>query len=206
MRCYHYFFKRIRKNLIPFQNMSAKNSVKINVIKGSFIKKVTTVSLLAISLTLTIVQTPLTPAVAAICSGPAAYPPDLPDCLDPVVAEQPVATAAAPSAKPMTSPIALPPVTAPVQVVVVKPDEKPAAPAVPVAANGNVSQVSVDGKFVNIQIAPRKDPEPGTVGVAVVGDNFKFSVIPQKLAISPYPLFSTMANSLAARKVKKCFY
>lgn len=66
MRCYHYFFKRIRQNLIPFQNMSAKNSVKINVIKGSFIKKVTIVSLLAISLTLTIVQTPLTPAVAAV--------------------------------------------------------------------------------------------------------------------------------------------
>lgn len=75
--------------------MSPKKSVKINVIKGSFIKKVTTLSLLTISLTLTIVQTPLTPAVAAICSGPAAYPPDLPDCLDPVVAEQPMANSLA---------------------------------------------------------------------------------------------------------------
>ena len=34
-------------------------------------------------------------AVAAICGGPAAYPPDLPDCLDPVVEEQRVAAAEA---------------------------------------------------------------------------------------------------------------
>jgi hypothetical protein len=51
--------------------MNSKKSVKITVIKGSFIKKVTTLSLLAISLTLTCVQNSLTPAVAAICSGPA---------------------------------------------------------------------------------------------------------------------------------------
>lgn len=148
----------------------------IKVIKGSFIKNVTTLSLLAISLTLTFVQTPLTPAVAAVCGGEAAYPPDLPDCLDPVVATQPVATTAAPSAEPMPSPIALPPVAAPVQVLVVKPDEKPAAPALPVAANNTLSQVAVDGKFVNIQIAPQKNPKPGTVGVAVLGDGFNFSL------------------------------
>ena len=76
----------------------------------------------------------------------------------------------------MPSPIAIPPVTAPVQVVVVKADEKPAAPSVPVAANSTISQVAVDGKFVNIQIAPQKNPEPGTVGVAVVGDGFNFSL------------------------------
>ena len=46
------------------------------------------IALLAISLTLTFVQTPLTPAVAAVCGGEAAYPPDLPGCLDPVVAAQ----------------------------------------------------------------------------------------------------------------------
>jgi len=159
----------------------------INVIKGSLTKKVTTLSLIAISLTLTFVQNPLTPAVAAVCGGAAAYPPDLPDCLDPVVAAQPVPTTAAPSAqpvaatpapsaKPMPSPIALPPVTAPSQVVVVKADEKPAAPAVPVAADNTLSQVSVDGKFVNIEIAPQKNPSPGTVGVAVVGDGFNFSL------------------------------
>ena len=34
-------------------------------------------------------------AVAAICGGHAAYPPDLPDCLDPVVEEQRVAAAEA---------------------------------------------------------------------------------------------------------------
>ena len=34
-------------------------------------------------------------AVAAICGGPAAYPPDLPDCLDPVVEERRVAAAEA---------------------------------------------------------------------------------------------------------------
>ena len=33
------------------------------------------------------------PAIAAVCQGPAAYPPDLPDCLDPVVEEQRVAAA-----------------------------------------------------------------------------------------------------------------
>ena len=147
----------------------------ISVGKSSFIKKVTTLSLIAISLTFTFVQTPLTPAVAAVCGGEAAYPPDLPDCLDPVVEAKPVATTAAPSALPMPSPIALPPVTAPVQVVVVKANEKPAAPAVPVAATGN-SQVAVDGKFVTIQIAPQKNPSPGTVGVAVVGDGFNFSL------------------------------
>jgi hypothetical protein len=76
----------------------------------------------------------------------------------------------------MPSPIALPPVTAPSQVVVVKADEKPAAPAVPVAANNTLSQVAVDGKFVTIAIAPQKDPAPGTVGVAVVGDGFSFSL------------------------------
>ena len=76
----------------------------------------------------------------------------------------------------MPSPIAIPPVTAPVQVVAVKADEKPAAPSVPVAANSTISQVAVDGKFVNIQIAPQKNPEPGTVGVAVVGDGFNFSL------------------------------
>jgi len=75
----------------------------INVIKGSLTKKVTTLSLIAISLTLTFVQNPLTPAVAAVCGGPAAYPPDLPDCLDPVVAAKPVATTAAPSAQPVAS-------------------------------------------------------------------------------------------------------
>jgi len=53
------------------------------------------IALLAISLTLTFVQTPLTPAVAAVCQGEAAYPPDLPDCLDPVVAAQQEAAAAA---------------------------------------------------------------------------------------------------------------
>ena len=58
----------------------------------------------------------------------------------------------------------------------VKADEKPAAPSVPVAANSTISQVAVDGKFVNIQIAPQKNPEPGTVGVAVVGDGFNFSL------------------------------
>jgi len=147
----------------------------INASKGSFIKRATTLSLIAISLTLTFVQYPLTPAVAAVCGGEAAYPPDLPDCLDPVVEAKPVATTAAPSALPMPSPIALPPVTAPVQVVVVKANEKPAAPAVPVAATGN-SQVAVDGKFVTIQIAPQKNPSPGTVGVAVVGDGFNFSL------------------------------
>ena len=99
----------------------------INVIKGSLTKKVTTLSLIAISLTLTFVQNPLTPAVAAVCGGPAAYPPDLPNCLDPFVAAKPVATTAAPSAQPMPSPIALPPVSAPSQIVVVKADEKPAA-------------------------------------------------------------------------------
>jgi hypothetical protein len=76
----------------------------------------------------------------------------------------------------MPSPIALPPVTAPSQVVVVKADEKPAAPAVPVAANNTLSQVAVDGKYVNIEIAPQKNPSPGTVGVAVVGDGFNFSL------------------------------
>ena len=35
------------------------------------------------------------PAIAAVCQGPAAYPPDLPDCLDPVVEEQRVAAAEA---------------------------------------------------------------------------------------------------------------
>jgi len=35
------------------------------------------------------------PAIAAICQGPAAYPPDLPDCLDPVVAAQQEAAAKA---------------------------------------------------------------------------------------------------------------
>jgi hypothetical protein len=148
----------------------------LNVIKGLFIKRATTLSLIAISLTLTFVQNPLTPAVAAVCGGKAAYPPDLPDCLDPVVEAKPVATTAAPLAKPMPSPIALPPVTAPVQVVVVKANEKPAAPAVPVAANNTLSQVAVDGKFVTIQIAPQKNPSPGTVGVAVVGDGFNFSL------------------------------
>ena len=53
------------------------------------------IALLAISLTLTFVQTPLTPAVAAVCQGEAAYPPDLPDCLDPVVEAQQEAAAAA---------------------------------------------------------------------------------------------------------------
>ena len=53
------------------------------------------IALLAISLTLTFVQTPLTPAVAAVCQGEAAYPPDLPGCLDPVVAAQQEAAAAA---------------------------------------------------------------------------------------------------------------
>ena len=54
------------------------------------------IALLAISLTLTFVQTPQTPAFAAVCQGEAAYPPDLPDCLDPVVAaQQEAATAAA---------------------------------------------------------------------------------------------------------------
>ena len=33
------------------------------------------------------------PAMAAVCQGPAAYPPDLPDCLDPVVAAQQEAAA-----------------------------------------------------------------------------------------------------------------
>jgi hypothetical protein len=148
----------------------------LNVIKGLFIKRAITLSLIAISLTLTFVQNPLTPAVAAVCSGKAAYPPDLPDCLDPVVEAQPMATKAAPTAKPMPSPIALPPVTAPVQVVVVEANEKPAAPAVPVAANNTLSQVSVDGKYVTIEIAPQKNPSPGTVGVAVVGDGFNFSL------------------------------
>lgn len=54
------------------------------------------IALLAISLSLTFVQTPQTPAFAAACQGEAAYPPDLPDCLDPVVAaQQEAATAAA---------------------------------------------------------------------------------------------------------------
>ena len=35
------------------------------------------------------------PAMAAVCQGPAAYPPDLPDCLDPVVAAQQEAAAKA---------------------------------------------------------------------------------------------------------------
>ena len=48
------------------------------------------------------------PAIAAVCQGPAAYPPDLPDCLDPVVAAQQeaaakaAADAAATSATPAT--------------------------------------------------------------------------------------------------------
>jgi len=158
----------------------------INVIKGSLTKKVTTLSLIAISLTLTFVQNPLTPAVAAVCGGPAAYPPDLPDCLDPVVAAKPVPTTAAPSAqpvaatpapsaKPLPSPIALPPVTAPLQVLVVKPDEKPVAPAIPITVNA-ASQVTVDGKFVTVNVAPQETPAPGTVGVAVIGYGFTFSL------------------------------
>ena len=149
--------------------MSARKSVKINVIKGSFIKRVTTLSLIVISTFLLVTQSGISIA--------AEYPPIPAPSLPPApLPSAPAVPSAAPSAQPMPSPIALPPVTAPVQVVVVKADEKPVAPAIPVAANNTLSQVAVDGKFVNIQIAPQKDPAPGTVGVAVVGDGFNFSL------------------------------
>jgi hypothetical protein len=58
---------------------------------------------------------------------------------------------------------------------VVRPNEQPASPSLPVTAN-TISQVSVDGRFVNIVIAPQKNPAPGTVGVAVQGEGFAFTL------------------------------
>jgi hypothetical protein len=58
---------------------------------------------------------------------------------------------------------------------VVKPDEKPVAPAIPITVNA-ASQVTVDGKFVTVNVAPQETPPPGTVGVAVTGDGFTFSL------------------------------
>ena len=46
-------------------------------------------------LSLPFAQLPVTTANAAICQGEAAYPPDLPDCLSPVVAAEQAATAKA---------------------------------------------------------------------------------------------------------------
>jgi len=139
----------------------------ISVSKGSLIQRVATLLLIAISACLLVTQSGISTA--------AEYPPIPAPSLPP--APLPSAPPSAPpSAAPMPSPIALPPVTAPSQVVVVKADEKPAAPSVPVAANNTLSQVAVDGKFVNIEISPQKNPSPGTVGVAVVGDGFNFSL------------------------------
>ena len=48
-------------------------------------------------LSLPFAQLPVTTANAAICQGEAAYPPDLPDCLSPVVAAEQAAAAQAAS-------------------------------------------------------------------------------------------------------------
>ena len=49
----------------------------------------------AVVLSLPFSQLPVTTANAAICQGEAAYPPDLPDCLSPVVAAEQAAAAKA---------------------------------------------------------------------------------------------------------------
>jgi len=89
----------------------------------------------------------------------------------------PVATTRAPTptSVPLPPPITLPPVTAPVQVVVVAQNQPPAAPPAPIPANA-ASQVTVDGKFVPVIVAPQESPPSGTAGVAVTGDGFTFSL------------------------------
>ena len=51
--------------------------------------------IVCLSLGLSTIQVANSPVYAEICQGPAAYPPDLPDCLDPVVAAQQAAAAKA---------------------------------------------------------------------------------------------------------------
>lgn len=116
---------------------------------------------------------PLQLAYGAEKIAPAQYPPVFGDNLPPA----PVATTPAPTptSVPLPPPITLPAVAAPLQTVIVNSNERPAAPPVPVNAN-TISQVAVDGRFVNINIAPQKSPTPGTVGVAVTGDGFNFSL------------------------------
>jgi hypothetical protein len=101
------------------------------------------------------------------------YPPNPGSSLSPA----PVATtpASVPTPQAQQSPISLPPVTAPLQVAVVRPNEQPASPSLPVTAT-SISQVAIDGKYVNIVIAQQKNPAPGTVGVAILGDGFNFSL------------------------------
>ena len=108
---------------------------------------------------------PTTPAPVATTPAPVATTP------------APVATTPAqtPTSIPLPPPITLPPVTAPVQVVVVVQNQPPAAPPVAIPANA-ASQVTIDGKFVAVNVAPQESPPAGTVGVAVVGDGFTFSL------------------------------
>nr|NDG08134.1 hypothetical protein [Oxalobacteraceae bacterium] len=51
--------------------------------------------IVCLSLGLSTIQVANSPVYSEICQGPAAYPPDLPDCLDPVVAAQQAAAAKA---------------------------------------------------------------------------------------------------------------
>ena len=170
----------------------------ISVGKGAFIKRVTTLSLIAISTCLLVSQSGISIAAdypprpapslepaplpsAGALPLPSATPEPLPSPTaaplpSPTAAPLPSPTAAPlPSTPPMPTPVALPTVTAPVQVVVATPNQSPAAPPIPIAAN-SATQVTVDGKFVPVNVAPQQTPPPGTVGVAVTGDGFTFSL------------------------------
>jgi hypothetical protein len=140
----------------------------INVRKDSFIRKLASVCFLGVCASLLLISH------TEISQG-ADYPPIPAPSLTP--APLPSAT---PAPLPSNAPGFFLPeepgvVSAPIQIVVVKPNEKPAAPPVAVAPS-SPSQVTVDGKFVTLEIAPQNNPSPGTVGVTVSGEDFNFSL------------------------------
>lgn len=118
---------------------------------------------------------PLQLAYGAEKIAPAQYPPVFGDNLPPAPVATTPAKTPTPVAIPLPPPITLPKVIAPAQVVTVIQNQPPAAPSVPIAANA-ASQVTVNGKFVTVNVAPLATPPQGTVAVAVTGDGFTFTL------------------------------